>query len=163
MKVIYLLTICLLAYSCEETIHYPNKNAYRDSVLVGTWYSNDSIIVLANGDILRRFYVYEQSGYYGQVLGSGETKFENLGFIWEVSKTNESNNWKYNQIHEYHVYENWKKKVLDRHYFYDISEFKDTLILYSLDNIPYDTLYKYPSYQLIYDDYVYAGIDSIMR
>lgn len=158
MKIFCFIVIAILAFSCEDTIHYPNENSYRDSALCGTWYSNDSIEVLTRGDILRRFYVFESGGYYGQVFGTVETGFEDLGFIWEINELSESNKWIYNQIYEYPIYEHWKKKTSDNNYFYNC--FLDTLVLYNQDNIPYDTLHKYIGYQLIYDGPNYVGIDS---
>lgn len=160
MRTFCFIVISLLAFSCEDIIHYPNENSYRDSALFGTWYSKDSILVQTKGDTLRRFFFYEPNGYYGQVFGTADTDFETLGFIWEVNKLSESNKWIYNQIHEYPIYENWKKKTSDNSYFYNSTEFLDTLVLYNRDNIPYDTLYKYMGYQLIYDGPDYVGVDS---
>ncbi len=153
MKIIQLILISLLAISCEKE-YFPDKNAYRDPNLVGTWvrleqlYSDNPTIEIYNDD-----------GYCGGTISYNNAQsnynitFQDIDGLWYVEQACESNGIPYNRIYSQKRFRNGIWEHTEEYFFKG-----DTLFLRDL-RYDWDTLVKY-KYQLIYNGPNFVGVDS---
>ena len=150
-KVILFLSLIFLSSCFKE--YYPEKNAYRDKELFGTWIRL-SQLTSDNPYV----YTYTEEGYYGfvdQLMKFDKfTNYYNLEGIWYVEKANSNNDYDYNRIFSQKRFRNGLWRHTEEYYIKN-----DTLFLRDL-RFDWDTLVKY-NYQLIYDGPNFVRVDSI--
>lgn len=152
MKYFLFIFVAILLFSCETKEYTPSTEKQRDSLLIGTWRN----INIPKED--SSFTVFTNDGYYGSSYWVNNKQihgFTNLYGLWHSIEMSDSTS--LGSYYRASIYEEWTSKRWTGNDFYKIKN--DTLYVGSKEN-KLNTIYVKNSYQLIFDNKYYTGIDT---
>ncbi len=155
IRFLFFLILSIFLLACEKE-YFPQKDAYRDAALFGTWVRLHQLNIGNNS-----VEVYNEDGYCGGTISyknaqsNNQIAFQGIDGIWHVEQVNNKNDLKYNRIHSQKRFRNGIWKHTEDYFFIN-----DTIFLRNIRYGVWDTLIKY-KYQLKYDGPNYVGLDSI--
>lgn len=151
---IFLLLLATFFIGCEKN-YYPDPNASRDSLLVGTWGNKADMNV--NVSALR---VYTSEGYCDIVSYlKNNGKFTNLAGIWE-NRTIEDMHLDVGLIYSKCTNSNFSHKAWENYEYYKLSKNSDTLFIRDRSATEFE-VYVRSKIQLIYEGPIFVGVDTI--
>jgi len=148
----FLLLLATFFVGCEKT-YYPDPNASRDSLLVGTWGYKGAVS-------FSELRVFTSEGYCDIVeYIKNNDKYTNLDGIWE-NRTMEDMDLDVGLIYSKCTNSNFSHKAWENYEYYKLSENSDTLFIRDRSATEFEIFVR-SKIQLIYEGPFFVGADTI--